>query len=113
MPSKILRPEYRPDLKKKFKTEHNRAPDNKNPKRPDINQRLTGWDFEEYDAKNKLLTKTISDCLNEQGFDSAFNIPDYILAEHIVASLWQFARSSLNLAFHEERVEIVIPDKKG
>lgn len=81
----------------------------KNPKRPNKNQRLTGWNIDEYQEKEKSLKDTIKKCLNENGFDSAFNIPDYIMSEHMVASLWSFAKSTSNLAFHEGRVELVIP----
>jgi len=88
-------------------------PTKKNPSRLNMNQRLTGWDIEEFNEKEKKLKDVIKKCLNENGYDSAFNIPDYILSEHMVSSFWLFAKSSLDLAFHEGRVELVIPKKRN
>lgn len=78
----------------------------KNPTRVNMNQRLTGWNIDEYQEKEKILKDVIKKCLNANGFDSAFNIPDYILSNHMVAALWAFAKSTSDLAFHEGRVEL-------
>jgi hypothetical protein len=63
----------------------------KNPSRLTWKGRLTGWDREEFEKKNSELEKTFRDAINHLGFDSAMNVPDYVLSEALVSLLWSIA----------------------
>ena len=62
----------------------------KNPSRLTWKGRLTGW--EEFEKKNSELEKSFRDAINHLGFDSAMNVPDYVLSEALVSLLWSIAR---------------------
>jgi hypothetical protein len=64
----------------------------KNPSRLTWKGRLTGWDREEFEKKNSELEKSFREAINHLGFDSAMNVPDYVLSEALVSLLWSIAR---------------------
>jgi len=55
-------------------------------------------------TKLQKLTKTIETKINELSLESVFNnVPDYILAEHAVRELMNFATTKLMIDKYENR----------
>lgn len=61
-----------------------------NPKRVSKRARTLQMTAEEFEEKNRLLQGAVKNSINILGIDGKLGFPDYILAEFMVRSMWDF-----------------------
>lgn len=59
------------------------------------------WSRFEYQEKKKAIIRDLADVINRHGFDSHFNIPDFLLANVAVSAMFQFSQFKQKFEYWE------------